>query len=90
MFAFYSIFKSLKCETLIEIGRYRKISREDRLCLYCENKIDDECYKQTINNQIQTRHFKKETVNQKIIYFWVWSSLLSSNVKIILRFKMIK
>jgi hypothetical protein len=36
MFVFYSIFKSLKCETLIEIGRYRKIHRKD--------KIDDECH----------------------------------------------
>jgi len=37
-------FLSHLCETLIEIGRYRKIPREDRLCLYCENKIDDECH----------------------------------------------
>ena len=36
MFVFYSVFKSLKCETRIEIGRYRKIPRED--------KIDDECH----------------------------------------------
>ena len=66
MFVFYSIFKSLKCETLIEIGRYRKIPREDRLCLYCENKIGDEChffFHCILNRELRNTlfdHFKTE------------------------------
>jgi hypothetical protein len=56
----------LVCETLIEIGRYRKIPKEDRLCLYCENKIDDEChffFHCILNRELRNTlfdHFKTE------------------------------
>ena len=55
-------FLSHLCETLIEIGRYRKLPREDRLCLYCENKIDDEYHFFSQNEYSRSRKCIKSQV----------------------------
>ena len=75
-------FLSHLCETLIEIGRYRKLPREDRLCLYCECHFFFHCI---LNRELRNTlfdHFKKEDkfdirteergLNSKIDYLLVY------------------